>query len=75
MTFQRMFEEKMIDYGLDTIAHLPNPADPTKMMSVITNHGWYNLKEGVQKANHVAQTYFDDYDESNQRDATKLLFN
>ena len=59
---------------MDTISYLPSPADPTQMISVVTDHGWFTLKSGVAKAEEVAMNYLDKYDMANSKDVTKLLY-
>ena len=66
MTFQRRIDEKLHDHGLKTVAYLPSPADPNKMLNVITHHGWFNdLDQAVDDANELAKDKFDKYDKSN----------
>ena len=36
LTFQRKVTKHLVDNGLDTIAYLPDPSDPTQVISVIT---------------------------------------
>ena len=64
---------RLVDYGMDTIAYLPSPADNTKLLSVVTDHGWFILKGGVQSAEEVAKKYFNSYDIGNNKDATKFF--
>ena len=75
MTFQRMFQDKLEEYGMDGISYLPNPANPKQLIKVVSEHGWYNLKDGVKAANDVSKKYYDEYDKANQKDAIKLLLN
>ena len=37
--FERHVMNRLVDYGMDTIAYLPSPADNMKLLSVVTDHG------------------------------------
>ena len=50
ISFQRAVLAKLEKYGMDTVSYLPNPADPTKVVCVITDDGWFNLDDGVKSA-------------------------
>jgi hypothetical protein len=38
MQFADAVWEKLVDCGMDTIAYLPDPEDPTAMLLVVSNH-------------------------------------
>ena len=59
-------------HGLDTISYLPDPADPTKMESVVTHHTRFKLKD-VRLASAKLSSKFDKYDKSNDRAAISFL--
>ena len=48
MTFQEKVMDHLVDHGLDTITYLTDPGDSSKLVSVLTDHGRFNLKEGVK---------------------------
>ena len=72
IAFQCQVMDKLEKYGMDMITYLPNPADKTKLVSVITDHGWFTLKEGVKSAEDIAKG-FDKYDKGNSADAREFL--
>ena len=45
------------------------------MVSVTKHHALFQLKDGVKKAQEVANKHFDAYDDANQKDARKFLLN
>ena len=55
LTFERKVEKHLTDNGLDSIAYLPDPSDPTESISVITDHGRFDYKADTKKANAAAQ--------------------
>jgi hypothetical protein len=64
--------EKLEDCGMDTIAYLPAPDDPTQMISVVSNHSRFTL-EWATNASEPLQTQFDDYDKANDKSAKVFL--
>ena len=52
-TFQKDAKDHLEDNGLDTISYLPDPSDKNKLVSVITDHARFNLKDGVTEANEI----------------------
>ena len=75
LTFQKKVEKHLIEHGLDTITYVPDPADPRKVISVVTEHGRLNLKEGIESGNQVAMLYYDTYDFANMEDSKQFLLN
>jgi len=71
--FERNLMQRLVDCGMDTIAYLPSPANNSKLLCVVTDHGWFNVKEGVKTAEEIAAKNFDGYNINNSKDATKLL--
>jgi hypothetical protein len=57
---------------MDTIAYLPAPDDPTKMLSVVSNHSRFTLEWATQ-ASETLQTMFDVYDKANDKAAKVFL--
>ena len=37
--FERNLMQRLVDYSMDTIAYLPSPADNSKLLCVVTDHG------------------------------------
>ena len=75
-TFQRRFYEKMYQHGMGTVAWLPSPADPSKMMNIIDQHGWFHdISANTKLANQIAEDKFDKYLVANSKDAISLLYN
>jgi len=73
--FQHDVMEHLEDHGLDTVSYVPDPSNPKEVVSVITDHGRFNLEEGSELANDIMITYFDDFDLNNVKDAKKLIYN
>jgi len=70
--FQQSVCEKMLDCGLDTIAYLVDPVDPTLVKNVITDHARYTVLSA--DALSVAQkAKYDEYDIQNDRAAKTML--
>ena len=80
-TFEKKIMKHLVQYGLDTITYMPDPTDKetkeekAKVVSVITDHARFNLKQGVKKANEIMEKHFDAYDIANVRDAKEFLLN
>ena len=72
LKFQTKVQEHLEEYGMDTIAYLPSPTDSTEMVSIISNHARYTLKEAKQQEKNQL-TKYDLYDHANERDAKKFL--
>ena len=60
--------------GMDTIAYLPDPANPLKMQSVVMNHGRFTL-DYTTTASTMIQMNWDSYDHNNDGDAKQFLLN
>ena len=73
--FQRQVFEHLEDNGLDTITYLKDPGDHKKVISAVTDYGKFNIDKGIKEANDTALLHFDEYDNSNQKDAKKFLCN
>ena len=58
--------------GMDSIAYLPDPADKSKMTSVVTHHGRFNLQYSTKQSNAI-KTKWDSYDIANDKSAKKFL--
>ena len=73
-TFEKKMWIRLVEYGLDTITYLSDPTDPKEVVSVITEHARFNVKDGVKLGNDMTQQY-DSYDHENVRDAKQFLLN
>jgi len=60
--------------GLDTIAYLQDPTDPTKMISILEYHSRYTL-DSAKKAAMLNIAKYDRYDISNDDIAKRFLLN
>ena len=60
--------------GMDTIAYLPDPANPLEMQSVVMNHGRFTL-DYVTAESAKIQVNWDKYDQNNDGDAKQFLLN
>ena len=60
------------DTGMDTIAYLPDPEDPTTMNDVVNNHARYTLDSGRKLSQELLPKY-DVYDLTNDRAAKDFL--
>ena len=56
--FQCSVLDKLEKYGMNTMSYLFNPAATSKVICVITDHGWFNLEDGVKSPEMIA-TMFD----------------
>ena len=71
-TFQREVMEHLEEYGMDSITYLPSPTDPDKMISIISDHGRYTLKQ-ARELEKAQIALYDTYDHNNMKDAKKFL--
>ena len=60
---------------MDTITYLPDPADPSRVVSVITDHSKFELDQGTTIAEEIYALHYDEYDRMNCEDAKEFLFN
>ena len=60
--------------GLDTVAYVPDPADKTKMESVVTNHARFTAEYVKEQMTDIQQEW-DDYDRNNSDEAKQFLLN
>ena len=63
-TFERKVISHFKESGLDTIAYLPDPEDPTSMTSCISGHARYTI-DSARTASSLISTSFDRYDNEN----------
>ena len=75
LTFQKKMMDHMIRYGMDTITYLPDPTDPTQVISVLSEHAQFTLKEAKTSEKSKQQGCYDQYDHANVRDSKTLLLN
>jgi hypothetical protein len=64
----KQFSEKVMKHfkntGLDMISYLPDPADPTRMLSVVTHHSRFSF-DAVRDASDILCPSYDYYDGQN----------
>jgi hypothetical protein len=70
--FQKKVMERLVYYGMDPIAYLPDPADNTKMISVVNEHAKYRVEEAKVLADNL-KTHWDAYDKRNDGDAKEVI--
>ena len=75
LVFQRSVQEHLEDHGLDTITYLKDPFKQNATISVINEHGKFDLRQATKEAKELFNNTYDDYDRSNSKDATKFLLN
>ena len=73
LTFQKKFMKHLVSYGMDTITYIQDPTDKSEVLSVVTDHALFNIKDGVTMGNLYQKEKFDRYDLDNVRDAKELL--
>jgi hypothetical protein len=61
--------------GMDTIAYLPDPFDPTKVASVVTQYSQFDLQDAIIAARQLRSTEFDPYDYNNDESAKNWFMN
>ena len=66
--------EHLLTCGMDSIAYLPDPADPTHMESVVTHHGRFSLDYTIKASNDI-KTKWDSFDIANDKAAKRFLIN
>ena len=71
--FSEAVWEHMVDTGMDSIAYLPDPADATKMLNVVTYHSRFTLDNGRTAEATLFASSYDSYDKSNAKCAKKYL--
>ena len=69
--FKTTTANKLTDWGMDTIAHIPDPITK-KMMNVIDHHTRFTL-EYTKEAHAIIHQQFDKYDLANDADATQMF--
>jgi hypothetical protein len=75
LTFQKKMMDHMIRYGMDTITYLPDPTDPKQVISVLSEHAQFTLKEAKTSEKRDHQDFYDQYDHANIRDSKTFLLN
>ena len=75
LVFSKKVKDHLESYGLDTVSYLPNPADPSQVVSVVENHNLFELKDGGKQGNTIKETHFDMYSHADDREAKKFLLN
>ena len=72
--FQSKVWKHLVAHGLDTIAHLVNPSDPTQVLDVVNNHTRFVIDTATTEAAIEAfKTNFDDMDRTNDTAATSFF--
>ena len=70
--FQNAIWKHLRNTGMDTISYLPDPEDPTKMVSVVTNHARFTLLT-AKKLGAAQVVKYDSYDATNDDAARTFL--
>ena len=70
--FQRKVLAHLQDTGMDTIAYLPNPIEPSKMIHIVTDYARYSISTAESAYATQAELY-DKYDVQNNSTACKFL--
>ncbi len=70
--FQTRIWDHLSDTGMDTIAFLPDPGDPSRMMNVVKEHSRFTLATAKELSNEQAKLY-DTFDTANDASARKFL--
>ena len=80
LDFQMLIWKKMEEYGLDTIAYLPDPSVDasavtytTKVHSVITHHSHFTMDKASEAAKAQSAKY-NKYDQANNMDTKDLKY-
>ena len=75
--FQHAVWDHLTANGLDTIAYLPNPSDPTnEVLDMVNNHSRYSIDlEGARKLSSNLRTKFDTMDNANDAAARTFVMN
>ena len=72
--FRERFIEHGERHGMLPIAYLPDPAEPTRMVSILHFHAKFTI-ESVRVAVALLQPKWDAYDQANNRDLIQFFFN
>ena len=70
--FKRAVSQHLVRYGLDTIAYLPDPHDPTKSVHIIDGSTRFTISSCQAAATAQAKNY-DRYDRENDASAVEFL--
>jgi hypothetical protein len=70
--FQKKVWEHFTDNGLDTVAHLQDPGNPSRMMNVVKEHPRFTLATAKELSNEQVKLY-DTYDIANDACARMFL--
>ena len=70
--FERKVLEHLTQHGMDTISYLKDPTNSSDVVSVVSEHARFNLKE-ARVEEKIPLAAFDNYNHSNVRDAKKFL--
>ena len=70
--FKRAVSQHLVRYGIDTIAYLPDPHDPTKSVHIIDGSTRFTITSCQQAATLQASLY-DRYDHENDSSAVEFL--
>ena len=64
----------LVQCRLDTVTHIQDLTKPTEVLSVVTDHALFKIKEAVVMGNDLIK-HFNKCDHMNVRDAKEFLFN
>jgi hypothetical protein len=70
--FQTLVWDHLKDTGLDTVAYLRDPSDPSRMLSVVKEHSRFTLATAKELSHEQAKLY-DAFDTANDGSARKFV--
>lgn len=75
LTFQKKVMQHFQKHGLDSITYLPDPTNKDQMISIVTQHPQFTLKDAKSSEKDNQADKYDMYDQKNIRDAVMFLYN
>ena len=75
MVFAKDLKDWVVDHGMDTVTYAPDPADKSKVVSVLKEYGRFEVKAGSKIRNDLLKNKHDRYSLQNDKDAKKFLLN
>jgi hypothetical protein len=75
LDFAEIVETYLQRNGLDSITYLPNPQDPSKMISIIQHYSKFELQSTIEAAWILRKSKYDRYDCNNDDSARNWLLN
>ena len=74
LDFITLVFDRLENTRMDSVSYLPDPLEPTNMVSVVKNFARFTL-EYVQTETATLMTMWDDYDRQNDQTAVRFLLN